>query len=82
MQNHLLLDMVIIQLKVNFKSRGFNKFNKIIGILKNAISGDIIQTEVIIMELQKTDREYLERFEHFAFDEVVNEKDAFPEPKT
>ena len=34
------------------------------------------------MELQKTDREYLERFEHFAFDEVVNEKDAFLEPKT
>lgn len=34
------------------------------------------------MELQKTDREYLKRFEHFAFDEVVNEKDAFLEPKT
>ena len=46
--NHLSLDMVIIQLKVNFKSRGFNNFYKIIEILKNAISGDIIQTEVII----------------------------------
>ena len=26
------------------------------------------------MELKRTDSEYIERFEHFAFDEVVNEK--------
>ena len=26
------------------------------------------------MDLHKTDAEFMERFEHFAFDEVVNEK--------
>lgn len=27
----------------------------------------------LLMELQKTDPEFTERFRHFAFDEVVNE---------
>ncbi|MDO4380330.1 MAG: carboxymuconolactone decarboxylase family protein [Clostridia bacterium] len=34
------------------------------------------------MEIKRTDPEYIERFEHFAFDEVVNEKAAFLEEKT
>ena len=34
------------------------------------------------MELKRTDPEYIERFEHFAFDEVTNEEKALLDPKT
>lgn len=34
------------------------------------------------MNLYQTDPEFIERFEHFAFDEVVNEKDQQLEPHT
>ena len=33
------------------------------------------------MNLYETDREFMERFEHFAFEEVVNEKGQELEPK-
>lgn len=34
------------------------------------------------MDLHKTDREFIERFEHFAFDEVVNEENEQLDGKT
>lgn len=34
------------------------------------------------MNLKKTDPEFAERFEHFAFDEVVNEENQQLEPPT
>ena len=34
------------------------------------------------MNLYETDKEFMERFEHFAFEEVVNEKEQELEPKT
>lgn len=34
------------------------------------------------MEIQKTDPEFVERFEHFAFDEVVNEEGQQLDAKT
>ena len=34
------------------------------------------------MDIKKTDPEFSERFEHFAFDEVVNEKDQQLDPST
>ena len=32
------------------------------------------------MDLRKTDPEFIERFEHFAFDEVINEENQQLEP--